>query len=119
MIFEMLRWWYSTGWMQAVQRITGWPQAVERLFSLGLLVRTLFAPWKRIISAPGRGLDAKLRASLDNLVSRCIGFVIRVFVIMAALAGMTAAFLSGLIAAVLWPALPLLSIGLLVKGITG
>lgn len=119
MIFEMLRWWYVTGWSQAARRIFGWTSAVEHMFSLGLLVKTLFAPWKRIVAPPGRSLDAKMRAGLDNLVSRCIGFVIRFFVILAALVAMLVAFVSGVVMAGIWPFLPLLFVGLLVKGITG
>jgi hypothetical protein len=119
MIFEMLRWWYITGWAQAAHRIVSWTSAVEHMFSLSLLLRTLFAPWKRITSAAGRGLDAKMRAGLDNLLSRCIGFVIRLFVITAALVGMFFAFVSGVVMAVIWPFLPLLFVAFIVKGITG
>lgn len=119
MILEMLRWWYSTGWAQAARRIGGWTGGVEHMFSLSLLLRTLFAPWRRIITAPGRGLDAKMHAMLDNLVSRCIGFVIRLFVILAAGVSMLIAFFASVAMVVAWPALPLLFIGLIVKGITG
>ena len=119
MIFEMLRWWYATGWIQAFQRIRDWTLAVEHMFSLTLLVKTLFAPWKRIVAAPGRGLDAKIHAALDNFVSRCIGFVIRVFVIVAAAVGMIMAFMASTVMAVLWPLLPVLLVICTVKGITG
>lgn len=120
MIFaEMLRWWYITGWAAAARRIISWTSTVEHMFSLGLLMKTLFAPWKRITSAPGRGLDAKMRASLDNLVSRCIGFVIRFFVLIIALGGMLVAFISGIVMTVVWPLLPIMFIVFIVKGITG
>ena len=119
MIFEMLRWWYITGWVQAARRVGSWTVGVEHLFSLSLLLRTLFSPWRRIVSVAGRGLDAKMHAMLDNLVSRCIGFVIRLFVILAAGVSMLAVFVAGVCMFVLWPLLPLLFIGLVVKGITG
>lgn len=119
MIFEMLRWWYATGWIQAFHRIRDWTLTVEHMFSLTLLVKTLFAPWKRIVAAPGRGLDAKMHAALDNLVSRCIGFVIRVFVIGTAVVGMITAFIASTVIAVLWPLLPILLVACTVKGIAG
>lgn len=119
MISEMLRWWYITGWAQAARRIGSWTGGVEHMFSLSLLLRTLFAPWRRITTQPGRGLDAKMRAMLDNLVSRCIGFIIRLFVILAATVSMLAALLASVAMAIAWPVLPLLFIGLIVKGITG
>jgi hypothetical protein len=119
MIFEMLRWWYVTGWLQAARRIGSWTSAVEHMFSISLLVKTLFAPWRRIMTVGGRGLDAKIHAMLDNLVSRCIGLVIRLFVLMAAGFTMLFALVAGVIMAVVWPFLPLLFVACIVKGITG
>lgn len=119
MILEMLRWWYAKGWLQAVHRIPAWITAVDHAFSLTILTRTLFAPWKRIVADPGRGLDAKLHASMDNLVSRCIGFVIRISVILAALGGMLVAGIAGVLIAAAWPFLPLLVLAGFVKGIVG
>jgi hypothetical protein len=117
MIFEMLRWWYGSGWMGALKRIGTWTRGVEHAFSVSVLLQTLFAPWRRIISAAGRGLDAKMRAGLDNLVSRAVGFVIRSFVLLAATVSMLVTFLAGLVMALVWPLLPLLVIFFLVKGV--
>jgi hypothetical protein len=119
MIFEILRWWYVTGWLQAMHRIIGWTQGVEQLFSVSLLAKTLFSPWRRIVTPPGRGLDAKMRAMLDNLVSRCVGFVIRLFVIFAAGVSMLVVFTSSAVLAIVWPLLPLAFVFFAVKGITG
>jgi hypothetical protein len=119
MIFEMLRWWYATGWPQAGKRITSWVARVEHAFSLTLLVQTLFSPWRRIVTLPGKGLDAKMRAIGDNLVSRCIGFVIRFTVIITAGIAVLFAFISGVIVAVIWPLLPLAVIIFTVKAILG
>lgn len=118
MIFEMLRWWYVTGWAEAARRIGTWMMAVERNFSLGLLVRTLFSPWRRIITPGGRSLEDKLHAALDNLVSRSIGFVIRLFVILAAGVSMLGAFAAGTLIALVWPFMPLLIIFFIYQGIT-
>jgi hypothetical protein len=119
MILEMLRWWYVTGWMQAAHRIGGWTSSVERAFSLSLLLRTLFAPWRRIVTYAGKGLDAKMHAALDNLVSRAVGFVIRIFVILAAGVSILGALLLSTVMAVIWPLLPVAVIYFLVRGIIG
>jgi hypothetical protein len=120
MIFvEMLRWWYSTGWTGAARRIGDWTRAVERMFSLSLLLQTIFSPWRRIISVAGKGLDAKVQAALDNLISRVIGSVIRIFVIIAACVSMLGALVFGVVMFVIWPLLPPLTVIFLVKGITG
>ena len=115
----MLRWWYGAGWAQAFTRIGAWTLGVERAFSLSLLAQTLFAPWRRIVTPPGRGLDAKMRAAMDNVVSRAVGFVIRLFVMMAAAIAMLGALIAGVVMALIWPFLPLSIIAFLVKGIVG
>jgi len=119
MIFEMLRWWYGTGWLQAMHRIGSWTQGIERAFSVLLLAKTLFAPWKRIITAGGRSFDDKMRAMLDNFVSRCIGFVIRFGVLIAAGVATFATFLTAVVLVAIWPLIPLAIIYFLIRGITG
>jgi hypothetical protein len=119
MILEMLRWWYGPGLILSVHRIGAWTAAVEHTFSVGILLRTLFSPWRRIITPKGRGIDAQVRAALDNFVSRCVGFVIRCFALLfAAVAGLFA-FLGGVVGLVLWPLVPPLIIYCLVRSITG
>jgi len=119
MIFELLRWWYVTGWLEAVHRIGSWAKGVERTFSLSLLFRTLFAPWRRIVTIGGKGIDAQMHAALDNLVSRSIGFVIRFVVIIAALVTTMVAMTAGIVMAALWPFLPLLILYFAFRGIAG
>lgn len=119
MILQMLRWWYSTGWLQAIHRITSWPLGVERHFSFSLLAKTLFSPWRRIVSVGGRSLDAKVRDALDNFVSRCVGFAVRFFVLITAMIGMLVALLFGIIAAILWPLMPFLIVYCVIRGIAG
>ena len=119
MIIELLRWWYGPGWMQTVHRIGTWTSAVERTFSGGLLLRTLFAPWRRITSGGGRSMDAKVRDALDNFVSRCIGAIIRSTMLLIAGLASLIAFLVGVITIVIWPLLPAAVIYGLVRGIIG
>lgn len=119
MILEMLRWWYVSGWAQAARRIASWTQGIEETFSLSLLAQTLFSPWRRIVTLPGRGLDAKVHAMLDNLVSRFVGFVIRIFVIIAAVISLLFTVLAGITLTIIWPLIPLAFVVCVVKGIIG
>lgn len=119
MIFEMLRWWYGPGWTGALKRVASWTRGVENAFSVSLLVQTLFSPWRRIVSVAQRGLDAKMHAAMDNLVSRAVGFFIRLFVLLAAGVAMLGALVAGVVMAVAWPFLPLLVVALTVKGVVG
>lgn len=55
-------------------------------FSIGLLAKTLFSPWKRdVISMEHMTLGERLQVLVMNLVSRLIGAFIRFFTIIAGL----------------------------------
>ncbi len=82
-------------------------QKTLAMFSVPSLIRTLFAPWKRIVTNPGAGLSAHLSAIGDNMVSRAIGFTVRLFVLIAALVSVILVSIIGVIQIALWPLVPL------------
>jgi hypothetical protein len=116
-MLEYVRWWYGRGWAGALKRATHNLSVLAELFSVAILLRTLFAPWKRIISYPGAGLDAHLRAFLDNLVSRFIGFFVRIMVLLSAGVMFVAVWFFSYIQVIVWPFLPPLGIVLIVWGL--
>lgn len=59
---------------------------VAEEFSLVQLLKTLFAPWRRDITPPQGSLDEILRAFLENIISRTVGFVVRFFTILVCIA---------------------------------
>jgi hypothetical protein len=117
MIFELLSWWYGPGWMRAIRRIYNWATEMERTFSAGLLLKTLFSPWRRIISLSGRSLQAKFRDAIDNLISRLVGATVRSLVLLMAGGAIVAAAIFGVFVAIVWPLIPLLILYFLFKGI--
>jgi hypothetical protein len=119
MILEMLRWWYSTGWLQAMERIISWPRGLGRSFSVSLLLRTLLAPWRRIVSVGGRSLDDKMRNAADNLISRFIGFFVRIGVLIAAAISAVAAFVAATVIVIAWPIMPAAIVYFVFRGIAG
>jgi hypothetical protein len=66
---------------------------------------------------PGRSLDAKMRAMIDNLISRTVGFFVRIFSLLAAIVMMSIAAVIGLVVAVTWPLIPVLIIISAIKGV--
>lgn len=93
-------------------------QAIADNFSVIQLSKTLFSPWRRIITPPGRSLEDKLRAWADNMFSRVIGFIVRVFVLLgAALAAIVVAVLT-VIEVITWPLVPLAVPALIIMGMT-
>ena len=116
---EFFIWWYTRGWSRTVLDLRRRLTNTLRLFSVPILARTLFAPWRRIVTYPAAGLAGRLKAMGDNLVSRSVGFVVRVLTLL--IAGImllaVAVFSAGLI--IVWPLLPLAVVGALIKGILG
>ena len=104
----IFQWWYGEGWRRHA-RLSG--LGILRMadfFSIGLLARTLFSPYRQISAGRVRGpLPVQLRAFADRLFSRVIGGVFRtilIFVGMIAIAGRAA--WTG-ISLVVWTILPL------------
>ena len=119
MLFELVAWWYSAGWLDTLQRIEKRILGIWRLFSVGILARTLFAPWRRITTDAGRGFDSLMRSMIDNLVSRVVGFTVRIFVLLFALVATLFAVIIGAAIVLLWPLVPVLALFSLFKGIVG
>jgi hypothetical protein len=84
-----------------------------------MLIRTLLAPWRRIVSLGGGSLDARIRAALDNLVSRCVGFAVRILVLIGATLAILLTLALSIALVIIWPLLPLAFIYFIVRGITG
>jgi len=117
MLFSLFGWWYGAGWAGTVRSTRRRLASLASMFSIAILLRTLFSPWRRIITYPGAGIDAKLRAFGDNLVSRCVGFTVRIFVLLAAAVSLVFLSLIGLIELLAWPLAPILAAMLIAKGL--
>jgi hypothetical protein len=117
LFIEFFQWWYGSGWVRAAKGAVDLVKKVELSFSIGVLFRTLFSPWKMIVTNPGRSLDDKMRAMIDNLVSRTVGFFVRIFSLIAALLMMAVASVVGVVIAISWPLIPVLIILSAIKGV--
>jgi hypothetical protein len=116
MILQLFRWWYGPGWILAFRRINVRTANVTHAFSAGTLLKTLFAPWKRI-QYTGRSFDDKMHAIGDNLISRVVGFTVRMGVLIAAAVMIIGSFVLGVFIAVVWPLVPLLIAYCVYRGI--
>ena len=92
-------------------------RGVMNAFSVRQLLRTLFAPWRRIITYPGASLEDRFRAWGDNLFSRVIGLVVRLFVLFAAAVTLALVALLNAAELVIWPLLPVAIPGCIVAGL--
>lgn len=87
-------------------------QRLDRLFdyfSVDLLIKTLFSPFRQISAGRVNGpLGVQLRAFGDRLISRMIGAMIRTAVLVVGVVTIILAALFGFVELVLWALLPVL-----------
>ena len=117
MFIAFFSWWYGRGWRQLVGDFKLRIRNVIDSFSVRQLTKTLFAPWKRIVTQPGRNLEDRLHAAADNAFSRAVGFVVRLGVLLAALVAVLVVALLSIIEIIAWPLLPLAVPGFIVAGL--
>jgi hypothetical protein len=114
---DLFVWWYGEGWATAAKSIGKMLSGISHTFSVPILVRTLFAPWKRIVTYPGASLEAKMHAASDNMVSRAIGFSVRFLVLLTAMVASILALVFGTFYFVAWPLIPPAILSLLIYGV--
>ena len=107
LVLSFFSWWYGQGWKQAFSSIGPRVSGITEAFSVGQLLKTLFAPWKRITTNPGSSIEQKVRAMIDNLVSRAIGFCVRIGVLIAAGISIVAVIILSVAQIILWPLAPI------------
>lgn len=110
--FSMLNWWYLQGWGIFLGKIKTSFRNTADFFSFDTLVKTLFAPFRQI-SAGNSGaisLDAKMRAALDKLFSRIIGFIVRFFLLLVGGIAIIIQAVLALVMLIVWPLMPILPV---------
>ena len=110
-IVGLFSWWYGAGWVRCISAVRGGLASIYDYFSLDLLLRTLFSPFRQISAGSVRGpIGVQLRAMLDNLISRVIGAVVRTLVIISGTITLLVSCVLGLLRIIAWPFIPLLPI---------
>lgn len=79
-----------------------------RYFSITLLLKTLFSHWRKYKTSYGRGFDAKTyaRAFLENMISRILGAIIRIVIIIFGLIIEILIFFVGIFVFLFWLLMP-------------
>lgn len=110
LILDLLGWWYSRGWSWIFYEIKKRLRDVAETFSVGILLRTLFSPWKQIQSEVS--FRNFLQSKLDNFISRFIGATVRIAMLVGALILTLMILVVGLALLVVWPFVPVLIVAL-------
>ena len=104
----ILSWWYGNGWFSRIQIIKKQLAFSADFFSIGLLVSTIFAPYRQISAGEVEGsINVQLHAFLDRLISRFVGAFVRTFMIIVGLVAMSIQIIFGVLLIIIWPILPL------------
>lgn len=116
----ILSWWYGSGWKQRLHAILSRLAQVSDYFSIGLLLSTLFAPFRQI-SAGGVGgsLSQQMRGLFDQLLSRVIGLFVRLVMILFGIITILLVGLWGAVVLVMWVVVPMFPVIGLIMTVIG
>jgi len=116
----LISWWYTDGFKLFCSKLFSKLGDTVDLFSIGSLLKTLFAPYRQIAANEhGVSIDAKFVALIDRLVSRLVGGVTRIGIVLIGLIVIIFQLIISIIGLIVWPFLPLLPIGFIVLAIMG
>lgn len=118
-IVGLLSWWYGAGWRGRARGFRDTLAAAMDYFSIDLLLKTLFSPFRQISAGNVQGsLNVQMHAFFDQLISRAIGGVMRTVMILVGVVALVAYTVIGSILLLLWPIVPLAPIvGIVLAGI--
>jgi hypothetical protein len=110
-IVGILSWWYGPGWRERVLIMRENVDSTMDYFSIGLLLKTLFSPFRQISAGKVSGpLAVQMRAFFDRLISRVIGGMIRSVMVVVGIVAIIVTGLIGCIGLIAWAFVPLLPI---------
>jgi hypothetical protein len=119
-VVGILSWWYSAGWRQRFMMLKERLANTIDYFSIDLLAKTLFSPFRQISAGKVNGpLGVKLHAFFDRLISRMIGAMVRSTMIIVGVAAIFLYSAIGVISLLVWafiPVFPLIGIALFAIG---
>lgn len=119
-IVGLLSWWYGAGWRQRFSMLKERLANTMDYFSIDLLAKTLFAPFRQISAGSVSGsLSVKMHAFFDRLVSRAIGGMVRTVTIIVGVGAIFIHSVIGVVSVVVWAFIPLLPLFGILLFITG
>src|SRR4030067_2826093 len=110
---EFLIWHYTQGFDLYLKRWLFYLRWIFRYFSLTLLLKTLFSPWKRLVeedTSPGFNLSRYFETLTFNAMSRAIGAIVRIILFFSGLVFLFFSFFAGAFGVIFWVILPILGL---------
>jgi hypothetical protein len=108
LVAGLFSWWYSDGYKLFAGKL--WTKLGDTidLFSISSLIKTLFAPYRQIAAnETGKSFDDKMLAFIDRFVSRLVGSVARIGIVLVGVVVILIQAIGSLLSLIVWPVLPL------------
>ncbi len=122
LLISLVQWWYGDGWRQRAKMVSNRLDSTVDYFSIELLIKTLFSPFRQISAGKVDGpLGVKLRAFADRMISRVIGAMIRLVILIIGVITILLQSLFGIVTLIGWafvPVLPAIGIIMMIIGWT-
>lgn len=110
-IVGFFSWWYGPGWLQRFVIARQHIASFFDYFSIDLLLKTYFSPFRQISAGGVSGpIAAQIRAFFDQLISRVIGAAVRTFMIVAGIVTITLTVIVEAVKIAAWGLIPLIPI---------
>lgn len=117
--FDFSLWYYTTAirnilslWMNAMWFVT-------HFFSIPLLAKTLFAPWKRMTDEYHRtGIEDIIATFIMNVMSRVFGAMVRLCILACGVFSLVCTTCMLFVTLAVWVVLPVVSAYFIVYGVT-
>ena len=105
---EFIIWFYQRGVVFYLRRWYFLLASIYHYFSVPVLFATLFSPWRKVVIEERTGYNIQKYFSnlVFNLISRAIGAVMRVLLLISACVLLLLVFMGGAVGLVVWLLLP-------------
>ena len=121
LIVSFIQWWYGRGFREYLQGFVDHLRDAADFFSMRLLIRNLFAPFRQIAAQKDENLSLNMRfhAWVDLMISRFVGATIRFLLLIIGTIVLIIRVVIGVVLAVAWPLMPALIVAVIVLYIRG
>lgn len=119
MFFSLLayaQWHYTDALLLYIRILKNFWWFVVAYFSMPLLFKTLFVPYKRMIEERDGTMSSWLEASVINTLSRLVGFLIRLSLLIIGFLTLVFLTIGGITGYAVWLILPIIPSVLLLVG---
>jgi len=114
-----VNWYYKEAYFRVWKYVKAFQILNFDVFSVQILIKTLFAPWKRdVISYEGLTIKQRFEVWSLNISSRVIGFLVKSMVLLVYIFAEAVTLAVSIAALLVWPILPLLAIYSIIFGFT-